>query len=366
MSDIRWIFLFFPILVLACNTPAPTPDRDTVKRISGKTMGTQYHVTLVDTTDRDWKPELDTLLKSINAEVSTWIPTSTISRFNQADRVFVLDYNIEAVLSSSRQKIQAAKQENKHFLANLIASQFIYKQTGGAFDPTVMPLVNYWGFGYTGRDPITAVDSTKVDSLRQFVGFDRVLEIQLDTNSQILKKYPGVQLDFSAIAKGHGVDILGFWLEDQGVSHYLVEIGGEVRARGKKPDGSDWTVGINTPREGAAIDDFQAIVALPNISLATSGNYRNFYESGGRKYAHTIHPQTGFPEINPLLSASLFAPNCRDADAYATACMVLGWEKARELVERVPDLEAYFVYGKQDGSLGTWKSSGLEKRVAFK
>ena len=222
----------------------------------------------------------------------------------------------------------------------------VYEATEGSFDPTVMPLVNYWGFGYAG-EPITRVDSNKVDSLVQFVGFEKVIFEAL----ALKKDRPGVQLDFSACAKGYGVDEVGRFLETQGCNNYLVEIGGEVRARGINQRSKNWQIGINTPQEGGALDDYQAIVKLKDLSLATSGNYRNFYELNGVKYSHTINPKTGFPERNTLLSASVFAKDCMTADAYATAFMASGLDKAFDVALQNSEIDAYLIYSDEDGQM---------------
>lgn len=351
-------FFFFTSLFLlfvqCANEQTPSTSISKYVKVEGKTMGTTYHITYSDAQNRNFKPVIDSILVAINLEVSTYIDTSTISKFNQATAgVFDLKTTSEA------QKGQPAT----HFIANFEAAKNIYEKTAGYFDPTVMPLVNYWGFGYTPKKPVTQVDSVLIDSIMGYVGFDK-LEYSGSQNLSIDKKEAGTQLDFSAIAKGYAVDDLGRFLEKKGIKNYLVEIGGEVRARGKNAAGKFWTIGINVPKEDAAATDFQATAQLENLALATSGNYRNFYEVEGKKYSHTIQPKTGFPERNTLLSASVFAKDCMIADAYATAFMTMGLEKSVTLAEQTPELDAYFIYSDEDGRMKVQYTSNLEKIIS--
>jgi len=218
-----------------------------------------------------------------------------------------------------------------------------------------MPLVNYWGFGYTEKRKVTRVDSARIDSLQRLVGMENIFV----RNDSLIKTYPGVQLDFSAIAKGYGVDQIAAFLETEGVRNFYVEIGGEVVAKGKSPRGDNWRIGISDPREGAGLQDIQTAVPLVDRALATSGNYRNVYEVNGQKYSHTINPVTGFPERSRLLSASVFAPDCMTADAYATACMVAGTEQALAFAKNNPEIEVYLIISTEDGGLDVRYSEGI-------
>ncbi len=334
-------FILFGVLVFLAGCVSDTAGLTAAYReIQGETMGTYYRVTFRDSTDRDFKTGIDSLLAAINMEVSTWIDSSLISRFNQsADSVIV-----------SRQR--------KHFLLNLREARRVYRLTDGAFDPTVMPLVNYWGFGYEGRKPVTEVDSHRIDSLMQFVGMDKITLIEGDP-MVVRKSLPGVQLDFSGIAKGYGVDAIGAWLQERGLGHYLVDIGGEVKAQGRSPRGDDWRVGINLPEETAGLQEIQTSTPLRNRAIATSGNYRNYYEVNGTKYSHEINPATGFPERSTLLSASVFAADCMTADAFATAFMIMGTERAYKTASRLSGVEAYFIFSKTDGEMGIRYTEGL-------
>lgn len=343
LQKISPVLLFW--FLAACTAGGGAGERAYLT-IEGPTMGTAYRVTYADSVSRNLQPAIEELLAQINGEVSTYIDSSTISRFNQSDWGIDLGYAVETAEQPSR---------NAHFLSNFQAAQDVFNASGGAFDPTVMPLVNYWGFGYTEKRAVTGGDSLAVDSLTQLVGFD-LLRLENDT---LFKTKPGVQLDFSAIAKGYAVDALGELLEGNGINHYLVDIGGEIRARGVNPKGLPWRIGINIPEENVALNAIQTAVPVRDQSIATSGNYRNFYEVDGVKYSHTISPFTGFPERNTLLSASVFSRECMVADAYATAFMVLGVEAAWELANRLPGIEAYFIYSLEDGLMSVRYTDGL-------
>ena len=314
-------------------------------------MGTYYRITYGDSEQRNFQPGIDSLLQALNMEVSTYIEDATISRFNRADSSLSLFLDPYTG--------QEDGYRNQHFLANFLKAKDVYAKTSGYFDPTVMPLVNYWGFGYTPKKPVEAVDSSRVDTMLLFVGFDKVQMAAAGQDTLFRKALPGVQLDFSALAKGYGVDLVAEFLATRGVENYLVDIGGEAIARGKSARGDYWKIGINTPREDAAPDDIQTAVPLQNQAVATSGNYRNFYEAGGVKYSHTINPKTGFPERNTLLSASVFARDCMTADAYATAFMAMGVDKAFALASQLPEVEAYFIFSTPDGAMGIRYTAGL-------
>lgn len=332
LPNILYSFIFIlAISNTSCQNEIPQKEATSYQKVAGETMGTTYHVTYADSLERNFKNDFDKLLAALNKEVNTYDSTSVISNFNRAD---VGDFDVS---------------QAKDFIANFWAARVIHKITEGAFDPTVAPLVNYWGFGYTPKRKVTAVDSTKITEMMTTVGLDK-MELSAD-NKTLTKKITGAKLDFGAIAKGYGVDMLGKFLEKNNIHNYLVEIGGEVRTRGKNASGELWKLGINIPKEGAAVNEFQTTVSLDNQGLATSGNYRQFYEVDGKKYSHTISPFTGFPERTNLLSASVFAPDCTTADAYATAFMVMGIDKALPLVEKLDDVSAYFIIGKEDGTL---------------
>ncbi|MEM9823935.1 MAG: FAD:protein FMN transferase [Bacteroidota bacterium] len=342
----RLFLLVLPLLLTACQQNGPSDGTDHYQVISGQTMGTTYNISYADVEGRNLKKEIDALLVEVNLDLSTYIDTSLISRFNDSEKGLQLQENYVSAHSPHR-----------HFLMNYYRAKEVYAQTAGSFNPTVMPLVNYWGFGKE-RKKVEEVDQEKIDSLLQLVNFDA---IQLDEATRFLGKgKAGVQLDFSAIAKGYGVDVVCELLDQEDINNYMVEIGGEVRAKGKSQSNDFWKIGINTPKADAGLGALEAIVYLKNSALASSGDYRNYHEVNGIKYGHTIDPKTGRSRENRLLSASIFAEDCMTADAYATACMVMGQDKAFALVEKQPKLEAYFIYGDDEGQLAVKYTDGLK------
>jgi len=290
----------------------------------------------------------------VNNSMSTYIPTSLISVLNNTDSAFTM--NVDA-----------------HFFRVFKAAKTIHQKSGGAMNPAVMPLIQYWGFG--PGDAPEHIDSAKVDSLLLHTRFDSFTGAMVvvpnqgggDTTYQISKKDPQAMLDFSAIAKGYGVDVLADWLEMKGYTNYFVEIGGEVRAKGADKTGKPWLIGLEDP-VGSKLNDRKtaALVHLGNGAIATSGNYRNIREIDGVKYSHTFNPVTGYPELNNLLSASVYTFDCMDADGYATACMVLGLQGAQEMIERINGLEAYLIYTDESGNTKIWISDGMKDLIVEK
>jgi thiamine biosynthesis lipoprotein len=347
------LLVFIPVLLSNCGSGTREVISHDYQTIEGETMGTYYRVTFDNPGPEEVKPEVDSILRQLNLEVSTYIPQSTISRFNQSDSLFNLNTNpVDGAVETY---------PNDHFVRNFKKAVEVYYETNGYFDATVMPLVNHWGFGYTEKRKIKNVDSLMIDSLLQYVGMEKVELQRLDDTDLLVKARAGVQLDFSALAKGYGVDLVGQLLTDMGVGHFLVDIGGETLAKGQSPRGDAWKLGINVPKEGGAVDEIQTTVPLQDRALATSGNYRNYYEMEGRKYSHTINPKTGYPERNTLLSASVFANDCMTADAYATAFMTMGVEKAKKLASNLAGIEAYFIYGLPDGGMAVTYTDGLKE-----
>ena len=323
--------------------------------IAGETMGTTYHIIYKDSLNRNFKSQVDELLQIINQGLSTYIKDSDISKFNQADKDIEVPVGI-------------------HFLNNLIASKSVFEKTDGYFDPTIMPLVNYWGFGYTAKKPVVKIDSLAVDSIQQLIGFEKInsnFEYYVEEGDKVSqKKYDklsktvsNVQLDFSAIAKGYAVDILCDFLKGKKIKNYLVEIGGELRCKGKNPKGKIWTTAINTPKINARLTDYEAIIQVENKGIASSGNYRNFYEVNGEWYGHEINPKTGFPEKSNLLSVTVLANNCMKADAYATAFMIMGLEKSQALANELDNIDAFFIFANENGELEQIYTQGFEGKI---
>lgn len=329
MRSFVYVYLSF-LIVIGCTNPSPKSKYELV-RITGETMGTTYALSYLDSMDNDFTVELTELLIDINKAVSTYQEDSEISTFNKKDTLVTAS--------------------DGHFARNFELASTIYEQTQGWFNPSIMPLVNYWGFGYAPKEMVKEVDSLKIDSLLQLVQFDSIHYVKTGGGSKLTKSIQGIELDFSAIAKGDAVDQVGLFLEDKGIKNYFVEIGGEVRARGVTTSGMPWRVGIRSPKDNGKIELHKSL-ALENQSLATSGNYENFHKDKetGVKYAHTINPHTGYPERNTLLSASVFAADCATADALATGFMAMGLDKAYEVVMTLPEVEAYFIYSDEAGN----------------
>lgn len=305
-------------------------------KINGMAQGTYYAITYFDAEKRNFQPEIDSFFKAFDRSASVYLPESVISRFNNNDTSTVADEAFIAVFEKSREVSEA---------------------TNGAFDITTMPLTNAWGFGFT--DPMK-LDSSIVDSLLKFVDYRNISLI----GGKLVKTNPGIKIDYNAIAQGYSADLIGKMLREKGIDNYLIDVGGEVLGRGKKPDGSRWKVGIEKPTANAEDErTIDAIVELEDRALASSGNYRRFFMKDGVKYSHTIDPKTGFPVNHSLLSVSVLAEDCITADAYATAFMVMGTDKAKEFLGSHTGLEAHFIYTNPEGNYETWTSPGLEKLI---
>ncbi|MDB4442889.1 FAD:protein FMN transferase [Saprospiraceae bacterium] len=338
----RLLILACLVLLFSCQNEFQGSASKFLK-IKGETMGTTYHITYEDELGRNFKNEIDIILLKLNQSVSTYIPDSEISKFNQNKEINTFD---------------------RYFRDVTLASQKIFEETDGLFDPTVMPLVNYWGFGYTEKKAITDIDSFRVDSLKKLVGFEKI-KINCDkTNLGLIcsfsKNNPNIQLDYSAIAKGYGVDIVANFFQEKKIKNFLVEIGGELRTSGKNSKKKIWTTAINTPKINAQLNEYEAIIKVFNKGIATSGNYRNFYEANGEWYGHEINPKTGFPEKSNLLSVTIMADDCMSADAYATAMMVMGLEKSKALAAKVENIDAFFIFANEIGKLETFYTKGFE------
>lgn len=302
-------------------------------RIEGKTMGTTYHITYFDKKGRNFTSSVDSLLLVVNKSINNYDPTSEVSRFNGSSRGFRFDL--------------------PYLYPPLKKAEEVYRLSNGAFDPTVMPLVNAWGFG-PGKQ--LNPDSAQVDSIRTYVGFDKVLI----TTDSLLKKDPKVQLDFGGIGQGYGADVITEWLASKGITDMLVELGGEGMAIGKNvKNNNPWQIGILDPNSTYENQFFKAYVTLTNKSFTTSGNYFNYHEIDGKKYSHTIDPATGFPAQHAILSASVFASDCVTADVWGTAFMVMGHEKAIDLLEKHPELDAVIIYSTADGKMQTYITKGI-------
>ena len=248
---------------------------------------------------------------------------------------------------------------DKMFMDVFQLAMDVSRETDGAFDITVAPLVNAWGFGFKSGEKPTA---RQVDSLRHIIGYQK---ISVD-NGKIRKQDPRMMLDCSAIAKGYGTDVVANFLRSRGVKNFMVEIGGEIVTCGVNPERLPWKVGVIKPEDDSlsVSHELQTILNVTDIAMATSGNYRNFYYQGGRKYAHTIDPKTGYPVQHNILSATVLAKTCAQADAYATSLMVMGLDKAQKVLERHPEMMVYFIYDDGQGKNAVWFSPSLKDKIA--
>ena len=328
------VLLGISILLFGCDSN----ERWVKNQAFGEALGTTYGLTFIAKEKIDAQQKIDSVFRVINASLSTYIPDSDISKINDGDSTIIVD---------------------KSFRDVYLQSQRVYVETKGYFDPTVGVLVNAWGFG--PEKPINQLDSIQVDSLMQYVGWSKV---QLKSDFTIAKADPNIRFDFNAIAKGYAIDRLAQMLDDEfDVDHYLVEVGGEVVAKGiniisKKP----WTIGIDDPTNlesrGSA-----ALIHLKDGALASSGNYRKFSvdEATGEKYVHTINAKTGFTKNSNILSATVVANNCMEADAYATAFMAMELEDTQNLLKQVNDLETFIIYLDEQGNTERFMTAGFEK-----
>ena len=301
---------------------------------TGFIFGTIYNITYQS--DDDLQTEIEGELKKVDESLSTFNKTSTISKINQGKDVKVDDMFAEV----------------------FTLGENIAKETDGAFDMTVAPMVNTWGFGFkTGKEPSKAV----VDSLRNIVGYQK---IKME-KKHIIKQNPNTMLDCSAIAKGFGSDVVAKFLRQKGIKNFMIEIGGEIVTYGLNEKRVPWKIGVTKPVDDSLNNqqEIQTILNVTNKAMATSGNYRKYYYKNGKKYAHTIDPKTGYPVQHNILSSTVFADNCATADAYATAFMVTGLDGAKKILAKHPELMAYFIYADQNGKNAVWYSPKLRKKI---
>jgi FAD:protein FMN transferase len=310
-------------------------------KIEGATMGTTYHITYFDERKRDFKASVDSLLLLVNKSINTYDPESEVSRFNNGKAAF--RFKLPNLLPPIQKAVEVSK------------------ASGGAFDPTVMPLVYAWGFGKAKDKPIPTKD--KIDSLLKLVGLDK---IQFNSDS-IWKTDPRTELDLGGIGQGYGADVVTNFLKTKGIKNVLVELGGEGMACGMNlKSGKPWELGILDPNSTRDSLFFKAYVKLTDKSFTTSGNYFNYRLVDGKKYSHTIDPKTGYQAERAILSSSVFADDCATADAWATAFMVMGHEKAIEMLKTHPELDAFFIYTSLTGGVETFATPGIKERIEFK
>ena len=333
-KQLIWQIPFLLILIIGSIFVIRQQRNTPFQKDEGMVFGTIYHITYQS--DTNYQKEIEAELQKVDHSLSPFNKTSIISRVNRNEKV-----KVDEMFSEVFQ------------LAEKISGD-----TDGAFDITVAPMVNAWGFGFKTGNPPT---KQTIDSLRAIVGFHTV-SLQ---NGYVIKKNPKTMLDCSAIAKGYGTDVVARFLKKKGVQNFMVEIGGEIVVNGNSEKLQPWRIGINKPTDDSlnTSQAIQDVVSVSNIAMATSGNYRNFYYKNGKKYAHTIDPKTGYPVQHNILSATVFADDCATADAYATSFMVLGLDGAKKILEKHPELCAYLIYSDQKGSNQIWYSPSLQKKL---
>lgn len=332
---IAWQLPFLILLIVGTIVIVRQNQEDTVFRTNrGMVFGTTYNITYL--CNRDLEQGIKEELKKVDEALSPFNPNSVITAVNENRPVKLNDLFTEVYLKSQK----------------------ISEDTDGAFDITVAPLINQWGFGFKAKQFPT---KHEIDSIRQFIGYEKTSL----RNGKIYKDDPRVMFDCSSIAKGFGCDRVAGYLRSQGVEHFMVEIGGEIVVRGKNQKHDVWKIGVNKPVNDSlsTSHELQTVLGITNCAMATSGNYRNYYVRDGKKYAHTVDPKTGYPVQHNILSATVIADNCATADAYATAFMVMGSDKAKVLLERHPEMMAYFICSDSTGKNTVWFSPALKDKI---
>ncbi len=356
-----FLFLFSVLFLTACGGGESLSDEEfdvplagPIER-TGNTQGTTYAIICNDSI-RFEKKEIDAILANFDQALSGYIDASVVSKLNNAGPG---TFSYEDDFNYFRRCYEMAWE--------------VYEVTGGAFDPTVYPLVDGWGFM---KDVENVPDSSRVDSLRRLVSFEDGYHFSYEPEKnettgkyEVIKNTRGAKLDFNAIAQGLAVDVLAEEIERRGGENYFVEIGGEIRVKGVNSSGREWSIGIDKPIEKSDANsrELQEIVVLSNKSIATSGSYRKFYEKDGVKYSHTLNPYTGYPVTHSMLSATVVMPSCAFADAYATAFMVMGFEKSKAFFDAHPELhmEVYFIFINEYDEYETFYSNGFEKMIVL-
>lgn len=327
-------FLWIALLVLGTIWILARHNRNIPYQMdNGLIFGTVYKITYQY--DKDLKEEIEAALKRFDGSLSPFNDTATITRINLNEDIV-----------------------HDTFFTNVFRrSMEISKETDGAFDITVAPLANAWGFGFKKG---TFPDSAKIDSLLEITGYTKV---KLSDEGKVVKQDPRIMLSCSAVAKGYAVDVIAQLLEKKGIQNFMVDIGGEVVVRGKNPKQECWRIGINKPIDDslAVNKELQTVLQVSDVGIATSGNYRNYYYKDGQKYAHTIDPRSGYPVQHNILSATVIAKDCMSADAYATAFMVMGLEEAERFADAHPDIDACFIYSDDKGGFRSYFTKGMKK-----
>ena len=333
----KYLVFILTMVMVACQPSV----NEKVYLIEGEAQGSTYHIKYIAERDENLKPAIDSILEVIDRSMSTYRPDSAISKINQGDTTVVVD---------------------EHFRKVFEASQQIWQESEGLFDPTVGVLVNAWGFGKQKISEADLPTDKKIDSLRKYGGFDKVA---LTEKNLIKKRYTEILFDFNAIAQGYTSDVVANYLSARGIKNYIVEIAGEMYLKGKNTvEDKSWTIGVENPLKPLDDRDLVATIQFTNQGLATSGNYRKVWtDSNGRKYVHSINPLTGRATQSDVLSATVVAPSTMLADGYATMFMVMGLAKSKAFLEKHPDLAVLLVYSDDKHQEATYKTKSFEKLI---
>ena len=303
--------------------------------LQGLAQGSYYAVSYYDAENRNFQPEIDSIFHAVDMSVNLWVDSSVISKVNRNE-----DVTLDSI-----------------FLDNFRIAMETARLSDGYFDPTISPIVAAWGFSYKRGDSITP---QLIDSLKQLVDY-RKIRIE---NGKVVKENPDMKLDFNAIAQGYTSDLIASFLESRGIKNYLVDTGGEIMARGSKPNGQPWIVGIEKPAENWDSEQVvQTRITLRDKGLVTSGSTRKYTERNGRRYSHCIDPKTGYPVEHNVLSATVLAGNSVWADALASICMVMGMEKSLPLIESMDGVEAYYIFVDDQNELETFATEGFRELI---
>lgn len=333
----KYLVFILTMVMVACQPSV----NEKVYLIEGEAQGSTYHIKYIAERDENLKPAIDSILEVIDRSMSTYRSDSAISKINQGDTTVVV---------------------GEHFRKVFEASQQIWQESEGLFDPTVGVLVNAWGFGKQKISEADLPTDKKIDSLRKYVGFDKVA---LTEKNLIKKRYTEILFDFNAIAQGYTSDVVANYLSARGIKNYIVEIAGEMYLKGKNTvEDKSWTIGVENPLKPLDDRDLVATIQFTNQGLATSGNYRKVWtDSNGRKYVHSINPLTGRATQSDVLSATVVAPSTMLADGYATMFMVMGLAKSKAFLEKHPDLAVLLVYSDDKHQEATYKTKSFEKLI---
>ena len=333
----KYLVFILTMVMVACQPSV----NEKIYLIEGEAQGSTYHIKYIAERDENLKPAIDSILEVIDRSMSTYRPDSAISKINQGDTTVVVD---------------------EHFRKVFEASQQIWQESEGLFDPTVGVLVNAWGFGKQKISEADLPTDKKIDSLKKYVGFDKVA---LTEKNLIKKRYTEILFDFNAIAQGYTSDVVANYLSARGIKNYIVEIAGEMYLKGKNTvEDKLWTIGVENPLKPLDDRDLVATIQFTDKGLATSGNYRKVWiDSNGRKYVHSINPITGRATQSDVLSATVVAPSTMLADGYATMFMVMGLAKSKAFLEKHPDLAVLLVYSDDKHQEATYKTKSFEKLI---